>query len=229
MCQNRITLQLLLLFPVHCITKRAIFSKVLPIMNRPNITAVFMRCMIQWSVLNQCTDFRVSYTSYDNGCFSAVNRVLYSDNCHLKCHGNSVEFQYGWNLINAHRNKVFPRSCLLCSSCLFWLGFIQEFHHSVARVLALRDCSCQIDAKANENMGIDLKPATILQNGSLWNTQTCKFVATWHGPPKHHKCDPVYFRFFVTATENGTFSTINISKTIAGATGGDRSKWKSNK
>ena len=36
-------------------------------------------------------------------------------------------------------------------------------------------------------------------------------------------------RFFVTATENGTFSTINISKTIAGATGGDRSNWKSNK
>ena len=124
-------------------------------------------------------------------------------------------------------NKVFPRSCLLCSSGFFWLGFIQEFHHSVARVPALRDCSCEIDAKANENIGLDLKPATILQNASLWNTQTCEFVATW--APKHHKYDPVYFRFFVTATENGTFSTINISKTIAGATGGDRSYWKSNK
>ena len=156
-------------------------------MNRPNITAVFMRCMIQWSVLNQCTDFGVAYTSYENGSFSAVNRVrhLYWDNCHLKCHGNSIEFKYGWNFINAHRwlyfwrNKVFPRSCLMCSSCFFWLVFIQEFNHSVARVPALRDCPCQIDAKANENIGLDLKPATILQNASLWNTQTCEFVATW--------------------------------------------------
>ena len=139
-------------------------------MNWPNITAVFIRYMIQWSVLNQCTDFRVSYTSYDNGCFSAVNRVLYSDNCHLKCHGNSVEFQYGWNLINAHRNKVFPRSCLMCSSCFF--GWV------LSRSFTTRWRSCQIDAKANANIGLDLKPATILQNGSLWNTQTCEFVAT---------------------------------------------------
>lgn len=46
---------------------------------------------------------------------------------------------------------------------------------------------------------------------------------------KHHTFDQVSFRFFVTVTENGTFSTINISETIAGATGGDRFYYKSNK
>lgn len=37
--------------------------------------------------------FRCQSTDYHNGCFSAVNRVkhLYSHNCHLKCHGNSIE------------------------------------------------------------------------------------------------------------------------------------------
>ena len=45
----------------------------------------------------QCTQsvhrFRGQSTGYHNGCFSAVNRVkhLYSHNCHLKCHGNSIE------------------------------------------------------------------------------------------------------------------------------------------
>ena len=123
--------------------------------------------------------FRDQSAGYDNGCFSAVNRVwhLYSDNCDLKYHGNSIEFKYGWNFVIAHQwlywNKASPRSCLLCSS---WLA---RGWHSVARVPALRDCSCQIDAKANENIGLDLKPATILQNASLWNTQTCEFVATW--------------------------------------------------
>ena len=44
----------------------------------------------------------------------------------------------------------------------------------------------------------------------------CEFVAvTW---TLHHTYNYVYFRFFVSATENGTFSAINISKTIAGAT-----------
>ena len=148
MCQNRITLQLLLLFPVHCITAREQFSQ-----------KSCLLCIDQTLLPSsyQCTDFGVSYTSYEDGCFSAVNRVrhLGSDNCHLKCHGNSIEFKYGWNFINMHTsgfisdwNKVFPRSCLLCSSWFFfWLDVIQEFHHSVARVPALRDCSCQIDAK----------------------------------------------------------------------------------
>ena len=37
--------------------------------------------------------FQGQSTGYGNGCFSAVNRVkhLYSENCHLKCHGNSIE------------------------------------------------------------------------------------------------------------------------------------------
>ena len=36
---------------------------------------------------------RFQSTGYGNGCFSPVNRVkhLYSENCHLKCHGNSIE------------------------------------------------------------------------------------------------------------------------------------------
>ena len=71
--------------------------------------------------------FRGQSAGYDNGCFSAVNRVwhLYSDNCDLKYHGNSIEFKYGWNFINAHGgfisdwNKVFSRSCLMCSSRFF--------------------------------------------------------------------------------------------------------------
>ena len=44
---------------------------------------------------------------------------------------------------------------------------IQAYHLSVASVPALGNCSCQIDAKTNENIGLDLKPATILQNASL--------------------------------------------------------------
>ena len=32
-----------------------------------------------------------------------------------------------------------------------------EYHHSVARDPALQDCSYQIDAKANEKIGLDLK------------------------------------------------------------------------
>ena len=178
MCQNRITLQFLLLFPVHCITAREQFSQ-------KSCLLWIDQTLLPSSY--QCTDFGVSYTSYENGCFSAVNRVrhLYSDNCHLKCHGNSIEFKYGWNFINAHQwlyfwlEQGFPSILPVVQELFFWLGFIQEFHHSVARVPALRDCSCQIDAKANENIGLDLKPATILQNASLWNTQTCEFVATW--------------------------------------------------
>ena len=107
-----------------------------------------------------------------------------------------------------------------------WLGFSREYHHSAARVPALRDSSCQlIDSKANENISLDLKIATNLEKASVWNTQMCEFVVTW---TLHHTYNYVYFRFFVSATENGTFSAINISKTIAGATGGDRSYWKSN-
>ena len=47
-----------------------------------------------------------------------------------------------------------------------------------------------------------------------------------HKRAKYHKYHHVMFTSgFVTAAdrENGTFSTINISKTIAGATAGDRS------
>ena len=59
-----------------------------------SITAVFIRYMIQCNVLNQCTDFGVSPLAMTMAaCLSAVNRVkhLYSQNCHLKCHGNSIE------------------------------------------------------------------------------------------------------------------------------------------
>ena len=80
----------------QCIASQLESNFLLPIVNRPNITAVFMRCMIQCSVLIQCTDFRGQSARYDKGCFSAVNRVkpLYSDNCDLKCHENSIEFKY---------------------------------------------------------------------------------------------------------------------------------------
>ena len=100
MCQNRITLQFLLLFPVHCITAREQFSQ-------KSCLLWIDQTLLPSSY--QCTDFGVSYTSYENGCFSAVNRVrhLGSDNCHLKCHGNSIEFKYGWNFINAHQWLYF--------------------------------------------------------------------------------------------------------------------------
>ena len=44
-------------------------------------------------------------------------------------------------------DKVYPQSCLMCS-------ITTPNHHSVTRVPALRYCSCQIDAKANENIGL---------------------------------------------------------------------------
>ena len=95
MCQNRITVTNSLTFPsaLHR-SQRATFSKALLFVNRSNFTAVFIRYMIQCNELNQCTDFGVSPLAMTMAaCLSAVNRVkhLYSHNCHLKCHGNSIE------------------------------------------------------------------------------------------------------------------------------------------
>lgn len=129
--------------------------------------------------------------------------------------------KYGWNFRNSHRwlyfwlEQGFPSCCLMCSSCFSPLGGACPRFAGLLMV----------------NIGLDLKPATILENASVWNTQTCEFVATRIPETSQISSCYVYFRFFVTATdrENGTFSIINISKTIAGATGGDRSYWKSNK
>ena len=52
----------------------------------------------------------------------------------------------------------------------------------------------------------------------MTETQTFEFVATWIRETSQY--DSVYFWSFVTGTEKGTFSTINISKTIAGGGGG---------
>ena len=129
---------------------------------------------------------------------------------------NVMEFRsskYGWNFRNSHRwiGTRFSLNLAGCAVAVFWLGFSQEYHYSMARVPALRDCSCQINAKANENIGLDLKLATILENASVGNSQTCESVATLIPETSQVSSCYVSFRFFVTATdrENGTFPTIN--------------------
>ena len=137
--------------------------------------------------------------------------------------------KYGWNFIyihcihctggfNSDWNTVFPRSYLMCSSC-FSAGFFPKYQHSVSRISALRDCSCQIDRRQSKwKYRSRLKTwATILENAIVWNTQTCEYVATWTRQTSHiWPCLLPVFRY--RYCENGTFSTINISKTIAGAT-----------
>ena len=99
-------LQLLLLFPLHCIASQ-------PESNFPKSPA-FCESAKHYCRLHsvhdtmQCTQslhrFRDQSTGYHNGCFSAVNRVkhLYSDNFHLNVMGIRSS-KYGWNFINAHR------------------------------------------------------------------------------------------------------------------------------
>ena len=131
-------------------------------------------------------------------------------------------------------NKVYPQPAW-CAVAVFRLGFSQEYHHPES---PLGDACPSFTGLLMSNRRQSkwkyrsyLILATILENASVWNTQTCEFVATRTPEASQISSCYVYFRFFVIAAdrENGTFSTINISKTIAGATGGDRSYWKSNK
>ena len=59
-------------------------------------------------------------------------------------------FNFDWN-------KVYPKSCLMCSSCFsagFFPGVSPPESPLGGACPALRDCSCQIVAKANENIGL---------------------------------------------------------------------------
>ena len=63
--------------------------------------------------------------------------------------------------------SILPVTQYLFFFFFFWLGFPREYHHWMARVSILRDCSCQIDAKANVNIGADFKLSTIFKNASV--------------------------------------------------------------
>ena len=69
---------------------------------------------------------------------------------------------------NSDWNKLFLDLVRCAEPGFFFLaGFSREYHYSVAHVPTLRVCSCQIDSKANENIGLDLKIATNLENASV--------------------------------------------------------------
>ena len=139
-CQNRITLPTSSTFPsASHHSQRAIFSKVLPFVNRPNIAAIFIRIR-QWesvlrvnlSISTEATllRFRDQSTDYDNGSFSAVNRVKYL----CSCHGNSIE-QVWFKLYKCPLVALiltgtrFSLVLAWCAVAVFLAWFSLEYHH----------------------------------------------------------------------------------------------------
>ena len=131
-------------------------------------------------------------------------------------------------------DKVYPQSCLMCSSC-FSVGFFPGV--SPPRITTRWRVSPLYGIAHVKSTPKQMKISVWFNtSNNSWKCKCLKHTNVRicsHADPRKSQISScyVYFRFFVIAAdrENGTFSTINISKTIAGATGGDRSYWKSNK